>query len=189
MDVTGQRIHPTTIKTERLALRAFSPSDASDIFDYSSNSNVTKDVFMYTHKSVEDTLRYVFAFNSPRTVSWAMQQREEEKVKRIVFLHSINSHKQTTELAYNVSHKYWGEGYATEAAKRVLSHCLKEIDMRLIEGTCLTDYHSSVRLLEKAGMTFQATKVKARQKNGLAYDLKYFTITRSRWLGVQVIGG
>ena len=100
----------------------------------------------------------------------------------IVFLHSINPHKQTAEMAYNVSHKHWGLEYATEASKRVLAHCFENTNLQLIEGTCMTDHHASARVLEKAGLTFREIKVKSRRKNGVAYDLKYFTITKDRWM-------
>jgi RimJ/RimL family protein N-acetyltransferase len=91
-------------------------------------------------------------------------------------------------LAYNVSHEYWGQGYATEAAKRVLAHCFENTDLRLIEGTCMTDHHASVCILEKAGLTFREIKVQTRRKNGIAYDLKYLTITRGRWMKEQALG-
>ena len=49
----------------------------------------------------------------------------------------------------------------------------------------MTDHDASARVLEKAGLTFQTIKAKTRRKNGVAYDLKYFTLTRSRWLKAQ----
>jgi ribosomal-protein-alanine N-acetyltransferase len=180
--VNGQQIHPATLETDRLTLRELSQSDASNIFDYTSNPEVTKFTFWNAHKSIEETVRYIVAFDKPRTVAWAMHHREEDKVIGIVFLHTINPHKQTAEMAYNVSHRYWGQGYATEASKRVLAHCFTNTNLTLIEGTCTTDHHASARVLEKAGLTFHEVKVKTRRKNGVAYDLKYFTITRFRWM-------
>jgi ribosomal-protein-alanine N-acetyltransferase len=183
--VTSQRLHPTTLESDRLTLRELSSSDAEDIFSYASNPEVTRYVFWNPHVNIEDTRRYILAFAKPRTVAWAMQHNDTDRVIGIVFLHSVNPHKRTAEIAYNVSHKVWGEGYATEAAQRVLEHCFTETNLDTIEGTCMTDHDASARVLEKAGLTFQTIKAKTRRKNGVAYDLKYFTLTRSRCLEAQ----
>jgi hypothetical protein len=46
----------------------------------------------------------------------------------------------------------------------------------------MTDHDVSARVLEKAGLTFQTIKAKTRRKNGVAYDLNYFTLTQTCWL-------
>jgi RimJ/RimL family protein N-acetyltransferase len=50
---------------------------------------------------------------------------------------------------------FWGKGYAFEAASAVLAYGQNEIGLRRIVAITAPDNQSSIRLLEKIGLTFE----------------------------------
>jgi RimJ/RimL family protein N-acetyltransferase len=52
---------------------------------------------------------------------------------------------------------YWGKGYAHEAAAAVLTYARSALGLGRIVAITSLDNHSSIRLLEKLGMTFEQT--------------------------------
>jgi [ribosomal protein S5]-alanine N-acetyltransferase len=180
MDET--RIQAAPIETERLRLRKLCTTDAGDIFDYASDPEVTRYVFFNTHAMPEQTIAYIASFGRPSKTAWAMVHRAEDRVIGIVFLHSIKDDCATAELAYNVARDLWGKGFATEAARAILSHCFTCTDLQTIEGACMIDHAASARVLEKAGLQFREIREKSRSKNGVAYDLRHYAIGRQEWL-------
>lgn len=59
------------------------------------------------------------------------------------------------ELGYRLLPQYQGQGYATEAAKVALEHCLELIGLPRILGIVEPANAASVRVLLKLGMTLQ----------------------------------
>jgi RimJ/RimL family protein N-acetyltransferase len=55
-------------------------------------------------------------------------------------------------IGYIYNKKYWGRGYATEAAKAILDFGFKKLDMHRIYATCDVDNTGSARVMEKNGM-------------------------------------
>ena len=59
----------------------------------------------------------------------------------------------TVELGYGVNPPMWGRGYATEAARALVSWARKLPWLRRIISACAADNLPSIRVLEKAGFT------------------------------------
>ena len=51
--------------------------------------------------------------------------------------------------------EFWGRGYAVEAAAAVLAHGRDDLGLRRIVAITAQDNQSSIRLLEKIGLTFE----------------------------------
>lgn len=51
--------------------------------------------------------------------------------------------------------KYWGQGYAYEAASAVLAYGQEVLGLKRIVAITTSDNHSSARLLEKLGLRFE----------------------------------
>ena len=183
--MSDRDILPVTLETERLRLRRLQSSDAEDIFEYASNPEATRYVFWNTHTDLEQTRRYIDSFDRPRSVAWALEQKSSGRVIGICFLHSIDPHRRKAELAFNISHHQRNKGYATEAARRVVQHCFDETPLVLVEGTCMLDNAPSARVLEKTGLVFRHIQPRSRRKNGVLYDLRYYSISREDYLRSQ----
>jgi [ribosomal protein S5]-alanine N-acetyltransferase len=59
------------------------------------------------------------------------------------------------EIAYRLDSKFWGEGFATEAALASIQYGFDRIELSYILGAAQRQNIASIRVLEKLGMTFE----------------------------------
>ncbi len=59
------------------------------------------------------------------------------------------------DLGYALSPKYWGKGYAVEAAAATLLHGNKDFGLTRIVAITTPDNHSSIKVLERIGFKFE----------------------------------
>jgi ribosomal-protein-alanine N-acetyltransferase len=151
---------PNEIQTERLVLRWPVETDAEEIFArYASDPEVTRYLCWTPHRSVDDTL----AFHREK-----IQQREQHgsPFNWLVFLRgggpllgSIGCRvdKHRVHFGYCYARQAWGRGYATEAAKALVSVWLAEPSVWRVESMCDVEHWASARVLEKAGLVLEGT--------------------------------
>lgn len=166
-----------SLQTSRLLLREVISADAFDIFEITSDRQVTKYTFWNTHQSIEDTEKFISYLKSPDIVAWAIVLKESEQVIGYCFFHSLNAAHRKAEIAFGISREYWSQGYATEAAREVINYGFTEGNLKRIEGTCMLDNLASSRVLEKLGMKFEKVIQNARQKNSVYYDLNLYILS------------
>lgn len=59
------------------------------------------------------------------------------------------------DLGYALFPKYWGKGYAVEAARAMLEHGEKDFGLNRIVAITTPDNHSSIKVLERIGFRFE----------------------------------
>ena len=64
---------------------------------------------------------------------------------------------EEVELGYAFPRTHWGYGYATEAAKASVDHCLKQLSQRRMVAIIHPDNHASIAVILKSGMRFERT--------------------------------
>ena len=64
----------------------------------------------------------------------------------------LRSEGDTPNLIYGIHPDFWGEGYATEAARAVLSYALEKLALPKVKADVDEPNVASVRVLEKLGM-------------------------------------
>jgi RimJ/RimL family protein N-acetyltransferase len=73
------------------------------------------------------------------------------------------------DLGYRFLPDCWGKGYATESARAVMAHGLRELGIRRVVGTVHPDNPASARVLEKLGLRFE--RMLAPDGDRLAFGL------------------
>jgi RimJ/RimL family protein N-acetyltransferase len=63
------------------------------------------------------------------------------------------------DLCYRFMQQYWGNGYATEAAKHTIDYGLADLKLKLITGRAHIENFASLKVLEKIGMQFVKEEV------------------------------
>ncbi len=63
------------------------------------------------------------------------------------------------EIIYALKKEYWGNGLATEVARATMEYGLDELGLKQIVATIDPENTSSIRIVEKLGMTFQQKRV------------------------------
>ena len=57
------------------------------------------------------------------------------------------------ELLYGVAEPLWGQGYAVEISRAILTYCYDTLDMSVVRASINAPHRASARVLEKLGFT------------------------------------
>jgi RimJ/RimL family protein N-acetyltransferase len=148
------------LETDRLVLRRLQPADLDDLFALYSDPEVRR-YFPEGTLTYEETKKELEWFvagdpDHPELGLWATILKETgEFIGRCGLLPWTIDGRPEVEVAYMISRARWGNGYATEAARRVLHHGFHALGLsRLI---CLIDQDNAAsrRVAEKIGMAFE----------------------------------
>lgn len=139
------------LETDRLILRPITLDDAEDLFEYASDPENTKNTFP-THQSLEES-KWIIAnlFMRSPLGNFAIELKENGKMIGTCDLR-INEEDRSAELAYAINKKYWGNGYAPEAAKKLLDFAFNTLKVERIWAKYAAENGASGRVMEKIGM-------------------------------------
>ncbi|HYG21113.1 MAG TPA: GNAT family protein [Ohtaekwangia sp.] len=149
---------PDTIFTERLVLQRLRYEDAEEIFyTYASKPEATRFMSWATHRVIADTrafLRYaVDAWHMGMDYSFAIRLKE---TNRLIGSFGVINENGRLQFGYILSPTQWGNGYATEVCRKMMS-VLKTQDGVYRIGTYVdVDNAASVRVLTKSGLVEEA---------------------------------
>lgn len=144
------------LQTNRLLLRQFVPSDASDLFEYAKLSTVGPNAGWAPHESIDESRKIIDHFIEKNDV-WAIVLISENKVIGSIGLHeriSISG-EIVREIGYVLSTPYEGHGYMTEACKRVMEYAFMEMNYPRIKVAHFIGNMKSQRVIEKCGFSYE----------------------------------
>jgi [ribosomal protein S5]-alanine N-acetyltransferase len=87
-------------------------------------------------------------------------------------------------IGYWIGKAYWGQGYTTEAMRRIVAHIFQTYDVVRIEAHCFGTNPASARVMEKLGMTREGTLRQHFYHVGhdAQYDAHVYAILREVWV-------
>ncbi|WP_181349615.1 GNAT family N-acetyltransferase [Thalassobacillus sp. CUG 92003] len=143
--------------SEHLFLRELEQKDWEDVHAYASQEKVchyqpwgpnsVAETQSFVNQVLKDAAeiprsRYVFAV-------------ENQGNNHVIGAGEVNIRDRTNrvgEIAYIINPAYWGRGYATDVAVRLVEFSLAELELHRIYATCDPRNSRSARVLEKVGM-------------------------------------
>lgn len=87
----------------------------------------------------------------------------------------------TPELGYWVGREAWGQGYATEAARRLVRHLFEDLAAPRVWASAHPDNHASLRVQEKVGLGRQGMEVVAMPARGQSVAMPVLALSREDW--------
>jgi [ribosomal protein S5]-alanine N-acetyltransferase len=145
---------PETITTPRLVLRRPKISDASAVYEYGRDPQVTRFVDWPAHSDIGDAIAATEAalqrWDSGEEYLWRITVKPDDTPVGAVGCR-VSGH--ATELGFVLARRYWGNGYATEAARAALEWVSGMDAVHRVCSTCDIDNAASARVLEKIGMS------------------------------------
>jgi [ribosomal protein S5]-alanine N-acetyltransferase len=148
------------LETERLLVRTFAPDDWRDLREYVTLPQVTK--YDYDYPSSDEELQDVVDYFAETPGYWAVCLKATGKlIGHVTCTRKALEALRTWELGYIFNPAFYGQGYATEACRRVLQYAFEELDAHRVEAACDPRNAPSWRLLERLGMRREAHRLKA----------------------------
>lgn len=83
------------------------------------------------------------------------------------------------ELGYWIGRPFWNEGYATEAARRIVRYAFDDLGLNRISSRHLVRNPASGRVMQKIGMRHEGTLREDTVKWGRFEDLEMYGLLRS----------
>ncbi|WP_050614717.1 GNAT family N-acetyltransferase [Bacillus testis] len=168
------------LETERLLLRKLTAADTNDMYEYTSNENVSAYVTWDRHQSPADTDRFIqFVLNQYRgqkIAPWGIEYKQDKKLIGTIDFVKWNPAHYTAEIGYAISQRYWGQGITTEAAQAVIEFGFTNMRLQRIQARCLSENIGSEKVMVKCGMRYEGTLRKSMHVKGKQRDIKVYSI-------------
>jgi RimJ/RimL family protein N-acetyltransferase len=173
------------LETQRLVLRAPQLGDAKAVAMLANDRRIAENTARIPHpykpKDAEDFNRSLGQNEAAFLVT--LRDRTIVGAAGIARLEG-----QTPELGYWLGVPYWGQGYATEAARAVIDYAFDDLDHEALQAGARVTNPASRRVLEKCG--FQWTGVglyRIRALNSSA-PIDRFRLDRGLWASLKSWG-
>lgn len=139
----------------RLYLRDFIASDTAAVHEYASSPEVVRHQ-EWGPNTLEETIEFVTA-SVEQSLEWDASGFQLAIVLNSGELigacrASFSDDGLDAEIGYSLSPRFWGHGYATEAAVALLDYFASDTKVQTVFATCRPENTASIRVLEKLGM-------------------------------------
>ena len=177
------------LETRDLILRRPRRGDAADIFEYSSDPEVSRYVLWDPHRSLADAQYFVRELRRRIRLgwpsSWVVVLRQTGKVIGTIGYVCWSSDHGYAELGYSFSRRYWNRGYATQALGAVVDVSFRRLPFNRLEAQHDVRNPASGRVMEKCGLRREGI-LRGRVRNKGEYvNVVLYAILREDWQKAQ----
>ncbi len=173
--------HPT-LETERLLLREVTLKDRDAIFEYASDPLVTEYVIFPTHQSMEETIAFIEScpkdFAERKRIEFGIVLKETGNLIGACGFHHFAPEHHRLEIGYVLNRSHWGKGYMTEVVREMIRFAFDKMVMHRVQATCDEGNTRSSRVMERCGMTHEATFRDYELRRGQFVSVKMYGIIR-----------
>lgn len=169
-------------ETDRLILREMLSSDAAGMYELDGNAAVHKYLGNLPVQSIEQS-KEMIAFIRQQYVEngigrWAVIEKETNQfigwAGLKLVMETINGHTNFYDVGYRFIPKFWGKGYATEAAIASVAYGFEKLCATVLYGMANTENVASKKVLQKAGMQYvNSFSLKGMPHNWFEVRAKY----------------
>jgi len=177
--------HLPKIETKRLLIRKLEPTDLQDLFECSSDPEISKFTLWDSHKSINDSKDFLtkcikqYTLGQPPLLG--IELKEQNKLIGTIGFGSIDFLSKRAEFGYALHVGYWNQNITSEASLAILQFGFRTLELERIFATCFTTNVASYRVMEKVGMTYEGILRSYHSKNGQRIDARMYAITRDDW--------
>ena len=170
------------LDSARLILRAARPEDAPRIVELLADPDVSRHTSHIPHPyTLEDATRFVAAARASIDTEGCSFGLELRTTGELIGFIGARIKPGTAELGYWLGRPYWGQGYMTEAARRVTRFLFKELGYGTVWASAEPGNPASRRLLEKIGLAYTHTESIPFPARGTDRPVEILALGREQW--------
>jgi len=160
------------IDTERLQMREFTLDDVDAVYEFSTNTDVTRftgdEGEVKNKKDAENLIKSIWLaeYEKYGYARYALIHKGDQKVIGFCGVKYIPEF-DLPDIGYRMLPEYWGKGLGTEAVRAALKYARTELGLNKIIGEVVKENTASNKLLLKVGLRLVDT-----------YEKYGFTINR-----------
>lgn len=177
------------LETERLILRDYREDDFDEYFRLKTDEKTMyylQDIQLFSKEEADEDFQMVL-------------EDMKKLDRKFYFLHMElkESHEQVGSVGYTVTDntpagklvhagyftypKFWGNGYTTEALKKVLEFAFMEHDVYRVTTGCLAENVGSERVMQKCGLIKEAEHVDYEWHDGKMKTRLEYRLLKQEW--------
>lgn len=177
------------LETERLILRDYREDDFDEYFRLKTDEKTMyylQDIQLFSKEEADEDFQMV-------------QEDMKKLDRKFYFLHMElkESHEQVGSVGYTVTDntpagklvhagyfsypKFWGNGYTTEALKKVLEFAFTEHDVYRVTTGCLAENVGSESVMQKCGLIKEAEHVDYEWHDGKMKTRLEYRLLKQEW--------
>lgn len=152
------------IETERLILRPWIDSDASDLYDYARDPDVASPAGWPVHDSVEMSRMVIHdVFSAPETYAVVLKATQRAVGCCGMVPEGARDSCKTNafseaEIGYWIGKPFWGRGLIPEAVEALIGHLCADLGKRTFWIGLYDGNYRSLRVAEKCGFVWHHTE-------------------------------
>jgi RimJ/RimL family protein N-acetyltransferase/nitroimidazol reductase NimA-like FMN-containing flavoprotein (pyridoxamine 5'-phosphate oxidase superfamily) len=173
------------LETDRLQLQEISWDDLDQLHKFHSIPEVDEYNTLGIPTSVDETKKIMgreieAQMNVERSsYTWKIELKEGEHFIGLAGITLSNDKFRLGEIYYKLDPQFWGKGYATEVAKKLISTGFDELNLHKVEAGVAVGNERSIRVLEKAGMKREGLRRKILPIRGEWVDNYHYAIVEN----------
>ncbi len=180
------------LETERLILRPFVGDDAPTVEELAGDPEVAGPTLNIPHPYPAGLAAQWIAShpgNAARgeVYTFAIERKADGTLLGAISATLAPRHCRA-ELGYWLGRPYWGQGYTSEAARRVTAFCFEELGLHRVQATCYIGNVASARVMEKAGMRREGVLRGYTRKGDTYRDTAMYALLRADYEGGVMAG-
>lgn len=173
---------PTELETERLRLRPFTLDDAPAVQAMLSDPQVSGTLMDIVHPfTVSDAQEMIAASQDEALRGMAYRFGIERKSDHLLVGYcDIEIHRahERGEIAFWLGRPYWWQGYATEAARKLVEFGFDTLKLYRVYAHCLVRNEASAKVLQKAGLLHEGVHRQAAPVDDHFEDVAFYGLTQ-----------
>ncbi|TKH05887.1 GNAT family N-acetyltransferase [Peribacillus simplex] len=168
------------LETKRLVLRELAEGDALDLLKCFSNPDVLR-YYGQPPLTNTDQVKQIIRnfsknFDEKRGIKWGIELKGKDGIiGTIGFQEWFHEHKRA-ELSYALFPNYWGNGYATEAVRKVIYYGFNELDLSRIGAIVFIENKASNKLLTNIGFKKEGILRNYMYQNDVSFDTNLYSL-------------
>lgn len=173
------------IETKRLVLRKFELTDAEAMYkNWASDDKVTRFLIWPTHKDIEVSRKvlemWVKDYSEDNNYQWCIELKSIGEAIGSIGVVDYKENIEAVEIGYCIGSKYWGQGITTEALKALIEFFFEEVGVNRIEARHDPVNANSGKVMQKCGLKYEGTRIKADRNNSGICDVAMYGIINPR---------
>ena len=181
------RIDCPILVTERLVMRPPHEDDVTELAELAHDRRVADMLSRLPHPyTLDDAKAFV---NSIRENAWSGCAYALTLAETGAFIGcaGLDSKSGGLELGYWIGHKYWGRGYATEAAHALVDLAFRATDIDKLHVACRVINPASRRVIHKCGFQYAGQGMMDSVAAGKV-PVERYLLDRKTWVSLRTWG-
>ena len=171
------------LETERLMLRRPTLADVKAIARLANDRRIAENTRRLPHPYLQDhAVAFVRAMADEKAETAFLIESNHTPVGMV----GVNWREQEApELGYWLGVEYWGQGFATEAARAVIDFAFEEFDIEHLMSGARVANPNSRNILEKCGFQWSGVELHRFEALGSSSPVDRFRLSRGIWASLK----